>query len=114
MVANLEVGRNGEDLAAAWYEGAGYRILDRNWRCRSGELDLIAARDGLVVFCEVKTRTSGRFGTGADAVDWRKQRRVRALAVAWLQASSRHYPDVRFDVAAVDGGGSVTVIEGCF
>lgn len=113
-MANPEVGRGGEALAAVWYENNGYRILDRNWRTRSGELDLVAARDDVVVFCEVKTRTTHRFGSGADAVGWDKQRRVRALAVEWLQSADRHYANVRFDVADVDGRGQVDVIEDCF
>ena len=113
-MANLEVGQAGEGLAAAWYENSGFRILDRNWRTRSGELDLVAARGDLVVFCEVKTRTSRHYGTGADAVGRAKQRRIRALAVEWLQSSRRHYAEVRFDVADVDGRGTVDVIEDCF
>jgi putative endonuclease len=113
-MANPDVGRTGEALAAAWYESNGFRILDRNWRTRSGELDLVATRHDLVVFCEVKTRTTRRFGTGADAVGWDKQRRVRAMAVQWLQLSDRHYAEVRFDVADVDGRGHVHVIEDCF
>ena len=113
-MANLDVGRYGEQRAAAWYEREGFEILDRNWRTSTGELDLVVANAGLVVFCEVKTRTTRRFGSGAEAVNRDKQRRIRALATEWLQASARHYPDVRFDVADVDGHGTVNVIEGCF
>ena len=113
-VDNQAVGRRGEALAAAWYEANGYTVLDRNWRCRAGELDLVLAGVDTVVFCEVKTRRSASHGTGVEAVDHRKRRKVREVAMAWLQASDTRYPEVRFDVADVDGAGRVSIIEGCF
>jgi putative endonuclease len=79
---------------------------------RGGELDLVLFRDGEIVFCEVKARRSERYGAAAEAVDWRKQRRIRSLAVQWLEASGRH-GRVRFDVATVTGV-EVNVIEGAF
>ena len=79
---------------------------------RGGELDLVLCRDGEIVFCEVKSRRSERYGAAAEAVDWRKQRRIRALAVQWLEASGRR-GRVRFDVATVTGV-EVNVIEGAF
>ncbi|MCP3988728.1 MAG: YraN family protein [Actinomycetia bacterium] len=114
MASNQEVGRAGEDAAAAWYEAMGFRVLDRNWRVRGGEIDLICSDGDIVVFCEVKTRSSVRFGRGIEAVGWRKQQRIRALAIQWLQMAERPYLDLRFDVADVDGAGHVDVIEGCF
>jgi putative endonuclease len=89
-------------------------VLDRNWRCDVGELDLVVEHHGIVVFCEVKARANDRFGGAAAAVDERKQRKVRSLATRWLTA----HPDlrrvgVRFDVAAVTGG-TVRVIESAF
>ncbi|MGF1597752.1 MAG: YraN family protein [Acidimicrobiales bacterium] len=108
------LGRRGEDLAAEWYEQRGWTVVDRNWRIRAGEIDLVATRDGVVVFCEVKTRRGARFGVGAEAVGWRKQQRIRGLALAWLQAGGDRYRELRFDVADVDGDGRVEVIEGCF
>ena len=114
MNRRLEVGRDGESRATEWYLANGYEILDRNWRIRSGELDIVAHRCGVAVFCEVKTRSSVRFGRGLEAVGWKKQHRIRTLALAWLAASERHYREIRFDVADVDGDGAVEVIEGCF
>ena len=75
------LGVRGEDAAAAWYRSASYEILDRNWRCAEGEIDLVArsAEGGVLVFCEVKTRSSARFGSPFEAVTPAKQRRVRAL-----------------------------------
>ena len=62
------LGAAGEDVAAAWYRAAGYEVLARNWRCREGELDLVVAGSGVVVFCEVKTRRGDAFGLPSEAV----------------------------------------------
>jgi putative endonuclease len=111
------LGAAGEHAVAAWYESAGYTVLARNWRCRAGELDLVVARGRTIVFCEVKTRRSATFGTPAEAVTATKQRRLRALAVAWL-AEQGARGDLRFDVASVrpaSGGGlAVDVLEAAF
>ena len=104
----------GEDLAAEWYRRHGYEVVERNWRCRDGEVDLIARSGRTLVFCEVKTRTSAIWGTPAEAVGAAKQARIRRLAARWLSAWRGPRPgSVRFDVAAVQGG-EVTVIEGAF
>ncbi len=114
--SKLAHGAWGEDRVERWYRDAGYRVLDRNWRVRTGELngeiDLVVSRNDEIVFCEVKTRRSDRFGSPAEAVGWRKQRRIRALAVEWLRAHDRHGP-LRFDVATVVGP-RLEVIEGAF
>jgi len=111
------LGAAGEDLAAAWYEERGYELLERNWRRREGEVDLIARQGRTVVFCEVKARTSDRFGSGAEAVRTAKQRRIRRLAARWLSeltpASGRTRVEVRFDVVSITGG-DVEVIEDAF
>lgn len=112
-----QVGRQGEDVAAAWYEDAGYEVLDRNWRRREGEIDLIVRRGRTVAFCEVKTRSSDRFGTGAESVLEAKQRRIRRLAFRWLSeltpAAGRTRVEVRFDVVSITAG-VVEVIEDAF
>ena len=105
---------------AAWYAGRGYAVLSRNWRCREGELDLIVARDGGVVFCEVKTRTGSAYGGPAEAVTAAKQRRLRRLAARWLgeQRAPRRFDEIRFDVACVTLGAGgkpdLEVIEAAF
>jgi len=96
------LGAAGEALAARWYEAAGYAVVDRNWRCREGELDLVAAAAGVVVFCEVKTRRGDRFGAPFEAVTVAKQRRIRGLAARWLaEHPGARVSRVRFDVASV-------------
>jgi len=111
------LGRAGEDAAGRWYEARGYEVLERNWRRREGEVDLIARNGRTVVFCEVKTRTSDAFGTGAESVLPAKQRRIRRLAARWLAeltpASGRALVDLRFDVVSITAG-EVEVIEDAF
>ena len=111
---HLALGASGEDLAAAWYLAQGYEVVGRNWRCRDGELDLVVVRNRVMVFCEVKTRTSDRFGVPAEAVGRTKQQRIRRLAARYLDEAAPVRPkEIRFDVAAVLDG-QVEVIEGAF
>ena len=107
------LGVAGESAAATWYEAAGYAVLDRNWRCRDGELDLVLGGSDVIVFCEVKSRSSTAFGVPASAVTLAKQRRIRHLALRWLAEHGRRAPSLRFDVASVVDGG-VEVIESAF
>jgi putative endonuclease len=113
------VGRSGEDLAAGWYEAHGYEVLARNWRCRQGELDIVARRGRMTVFCEVKARTGQGFGSPAEAVGRLKQAKLRRLAALWFAAQAgssggrRSGGPVRFDVAGVLSG-RVEVIEAAF
>ena len=101
MAHQQELGSAGEAVVAAWYERRGYEILERNWRCREGEIDVIARLDDVVVICEVKTRSTDRFGSGLDAVDGRKQRRLRALGAGALAATG-------FDPAGTGLGAAAT------
>lgn len=107
------LGAHGENLAAQWYERHDYVVVDRNWRCREGEIDLVVSRGGLIVFCEVKTRTSSVYGSPAAAVTRTKQLRLRKLALLWLEMKQVRSRSLRFDVACVVGG-EVNVIESAF
>lgn len=101
---SARLGRNGEDRALGWYLEHGYQLIERNWRCSAGEIDLILADGADVVFAEVKTRASTRYGTPFEAVDSRKQRRIRRLAVIWLSLNpTKRRRGIRFDVVAVLG-----------
>lgn len=94
-------GQAGEEAAVRRLKALGYRILDTNYRCRGGEIDIVARDGDAVVFVEVKARSSDRFGTPYDAVDARKQRRVAAAARAYLVERRLDGVAVRFDVVAV-------------
>jgi len=106
-----KLGEYGENIVSQWYLDRGYCVLARNWRCRSGELDIILAKGRQIVICEVKTRSSARYGTPLEAVGPAKQRKLRSLAAQWLREEAPFKPDsVRFDVAAVMGG-KIQVLE---
>ena len=111
--ARRALGAGGEEAVAAWYVDHGYEVVDRNWRCRAGELDLIVRRGRTFVFCEVKTRTSDAFGAPVEAVTRDKQVRVRHLAARWLEEAPLRPTDIRFDVASVLAG-KIEVVEGAF
>ena len=98
-----EIGALGERLAVEHLQSLGLRVLHRNWRCRYGELDVIAADDAarIVVFVEVKTRTSDRFGGIEQAVTPEKVRRLRRLAGLWLARQDARWSEVRIDVIGV-------------
>lgn len=98
-----EIGALGERLAVEHLRSLGLRVLDRNWRCRYGELDVIAADDAarVVVFVEVKTRTSDRYGGIEEAVTPEKVRRLRRLAGLWLARQDHRWSEVRIDVIGV-------------
>jgi putative endonuclease len=112
-VTRRETGRTGEDLAAQWYEARGYQVVDRNWRCRTGELDLVVRHGRTVVFCEVKHRRGVDYGTPAEAITYEKKQRIRHLAARWLEDATPRPGEIRFDVAAVLDG-EVEVLEGAF
>jgi putative endonuclease len=102
-LTRAEIGALGERLAADHLIGLGLRVLARNWRCRYGELDVIAVDPvaNTVIFVEVKTRTGDGFGGLAQAVTPQKARRLRRLAGIWLAAQDRHWAGVRIDVIGV-------------
>jgi len=100
--ARQEFGAEAEKLVAQWYEDNGYFILDRNWRCAEGEIDLILRRDRVVVFCEVKARTNTDFGLPVEAVTTSKQWKIRKTARRWVTENGAPIAgELRFDIASV-------------
>jgi putative endonuclease len=95
------LGRYGEDLAEEHLRRQGMVILARNWRCPVGELDIVARDGSTLVICEVKTRRSRAYGSPLEAVGPRKLRRLRELALRWLDDEGIHVPDIRFDVIGI-------------
>ena len=102
-MSRAELGAMGEQLAVDHLTALGLTVLERNWRCRYGELDVIAADRGLrsVVFVEVKTRTTDGFGGIEEAVTPQKLRRLRRLAGLWLAAQQAGWAQIRIDVIGV-------------
>lgn len=96
-----ELGALGERVAVDHLLTMGLRIIQRNWRCRYGELDVIASEDDTLVFAEVKTRTGDCFGGLEYAVTPRKLRRIRRLAGIWLAGQDTRWPGLRIDVIGV-------------
>ncbi len=96
-------GQQAEQLAADYLIGLGYEILVRNWRCRTGELDLIAWQDNVLVIVEVRSRSKrgGVFGTPAESVTPRKIKQVRDTAAVYMHHTSRNNAPVRFDMIGV-------------
>jgi putative endonuclease len=94
-------GKRGEDLAAASLEKAGYRILERNYRCRFGEIDIIAEEGRVLVFVEVKCRRTELFGDPLEAVGPRKQRKISKISLHYLAERHLEHRAARFDVVAV-------------
>jgi putative endonuclease len=101
MNHNQELGAAGEELAANYLLGAGYVVLDRNWRCNIGELDIVAEHLGQIIGVEVKTRSSLGFGHPAEAVNPQKLRRLSLLVRRWCMTHRRNPHAVRVDVLAI-------------
>jgi putative endonuclease len=105
------IGAAAETAVAEWYRAQGYEIVARNWRVRDGELDIIARRGSTVAVCEVKARSSARFGAPVEAITRTKQLRIRRLAAQFLAANPQPGRALRFDVASVTPGGRAPHVE---
>ena len=105
------LGEYGERVAAHRLTASGMVVLDRNWRCEIGELDLVLRDGSVLVVCEVKTRSSDRFGSPLEGVTAAKAQRLHRLAARWLEAHDLHPADVRIDLVGVlqDGHGAARV-----
>lgn len=97
------LGREGEDRAARYLSKQGYRVIERNYSTRNGEIDLIAIENGTVVFVEVKTRTSDAYGAPELAVNPQKQKKMIKAALSYIKYKKLHQVPCRFDVIAISG-----------
>lgn len=102
MAKHTALGKEGEDRACAFLQRRGYRILGRNVRSGGVEIDIVASRPRLLVFVEVKTRSSRRAGLPEESVDARKCARIVRGAASWLHEQARSFEQVRFDVIACE------------
>jgi len=115
--ARQSLGKLGEDLACDELRRRGYAILERRYRTRAGEIDIIARHGDVLVFVEVKARNGDEFGSGAEAVTAWKQRRVALMAADFLARRRMHDRPCRFDVVSVavgEGHPRIEVIPGAF
>ena len=103
MQNNRRVGGAQETRATVELERLGYRILEKNFRCRIGEIDIIALHKGYLVFIEVKYRKNSKAGYAAEAVNWKKQQVISRVADYYIRTHCKKFPSCRFDVAALDG-----------
>lgn len=97
----MSLGDSGEGLACSYLRKRGYRVIDRNYRCRLGEIDIIARRGDTLIFCEVKTRLNREFGEPFEAVTLGKQNRLRRLAQFYLVSHPNDASNFRFDVLSI-------------
>lgn len=104
-------GRYGEDAAAKHLQAQGLVVLDRNWRCDVGEIDIVARDGDTLVVCEVKTRTSVDFGSPLEAVTPAKAARLRRLAACWVRGHEVHPREIRIDLIGVLAGKGAPSIE---
>jgi putative endonuclease len=109
--ARIALGKTGEDLACGELERRGYAIVARRYRCRGGELDIIARDGQTLVFVEVKARDSHAFGDAAEAVTWRKQQRIVRLATEYVMRHHFNDDPCRFDVVSIHFEDERPVIE---
>ncbi|MDH3444399.1 MAG: YraN family protein [Deltaproteobacteria bacterium] len=105
------LGREGERVAEHYLKKKGYTVVERNYRCRGGEVDLIVLDRRIIVFVEVKTRTAHEFGSPLEAVETRKQRRMIHAAQFFLHEKKLHQRDARFDVVGISWPGNDPVVE---
>ncbi len=115
--SNCSTGRLGEDIAATFLKKQGYVILERNYRIARGEIDIVAQEDDVIVFVEVKTGSSDRFGEPQTWVTERKQEQIGKVAMAYLQEHDIYDVDCRFDVVAISlkaGKANVKLIRDAF
>jgi len=116
-VASQLLGEEGERIAEAWLVQRGWRILDRRFRSGHRDLDLVAEREGVVAFVEVKARRGRRFGHPVEAVNWRKQRELTRSAGVWIARHGGAKQTFRFDVMGVlmdESGARIRHVENAF
>jgi putative endonuclease len=114
---NKKTGKIGEDIAIDFLKKKGYKIIERNYKCVFGEVDIVARNKDDIVFVEVKSRRSEYFGDPTDAVDFNKQKKISKIALNYLNEKRVDNHDARFDVIAIKlspSGNTVELIENAF
>ena len=107
-LSRKKLGSWGEQLAAEYLKKNNYMLLTRNFRCRYGEIDIIAKEKGSIVFVEIKTRSSRNFGMGMEAVNYTKRQKIKKTAMVYLSENPFKYDNLRFDVIDINLDNSST------
>jgi putative endonuclease len=113
----IQTGKRGEDIAVAYLKNKGYRIIERNYKCLFGEIDIVAKDGDTVVFVEVKSRKSEKFGDPQGAVGREKQKKISRISLTYLEEKHLYPCDARFDVVAIKmlpAGSTVELIQNAF
>ncbi len=98
---NIELGKQGEEIAAKYLQQEGYKIISRNYRSRYGELDIICTHNQTMVFVEVKTRKSTNFGSPEESITRSKKEHIRKVALIYLESNPQPFREIRFDVIGI-------------
>ena len=101
--STVTIGTNAESRATTLLVDHGYQIVERNFRCEAGELDIVARERAILVFVEVRSRADDDHGTAAETVAWRKQRQIARVAEHYLAERDPDYEEIRFDVLSITG-----------
>lgn len=115
--ARLNLGKKGEELAADYLIKSGYRIVERNYRCVFGEIDIVAEDGDTLVFIEVKSRRSANYGVPQLAVGYRKQKKISTVALNYIEERQKHGRSARFDVVSIrlsSSGHAIELIKNAF
>ena len=116
-ISRIQTGKRGEDIAVAYLKNRGYRIIERNYKCLFGEIDIVAKDRDTVVFVEVKSRKSEKFGDPQGAVGREKQKKISRISLKYLDEKHLYPCDARFDVVAIKmlpAGSIVELIQNAF
>jgi len=113
----IRTGKKGEDIAVAYLKSKGYRIVERNYKCLFGEIDIVARDGDMLVFVEVKSRKSEEFGDPQVAVGLEKQKKMSKISLKYLEDKHLYPSDARFDVVAIKmlpAGSTIELIQNAF
>jgi len=111
---NRAKGFKSESLVIKYLVGNGYAILDTNWSCKLGEIDIVAYKDGVTIIVEVKSRNSANYGSGLEAINYTKQKKISKTAFAYLSSKNKTDTNIRFDAIQVDKYDNIVHIENAF
>lgn len=106
-----DFGKKGEELASKYLKNNGYEVINQNFRCKLGEIDLIAIKNNTIIFIEVKTRSNTKFGTPEQAVDSNKRKHILRTSQVFLAKNKLNNYDLRFDIISIYMNGNIYKIE---